>query len=331
MKPNPRVVVPVVAAIVVIVIALVFLRRAGERDRLTASGTVEATEAQLGFQAPGRIDSLLVDEGDAVRAGQPLASLDRTEARARRDQAAAQLEAARALMLELEHGSRREEIAQARAVRDAAAQRLEDARRDLARAQDLVRDSLVSTQVFEKAGIAFDVATSQLEQADEQYRLVATGARKERIAAQRAQVALSRAALDGADAVLANMVVRAPFDGVVTVRHRQLGEIVQAGAAVLSVMNRLDRWVRIYVSETRIGAVHLGQQAGITSDTFPGKSYPGEVQYISGEAEFTPKNVQTREERVKLVYAVKVRISGDPGFELKPGMPADVRLATEQR
>jgi HlyD family secretion protein len=127
------------------------------------------------------------------------------------------------------------------------------------------------------------------------------------------------------------MAMRAPFDGVVTVRHRQMGEIVQAGSAVLSVMNRLDRWVRIYVSEARIGAVHLGQKAGITSDTFPDRSYPGEVAYISSEAEFTPKNVETREERVKLVYAVKVRITGDPGFELKPGMPADVRLATGKR
>jgi len=91
-------------------------------------------------------------------------------------------------------------------------------------------------------------------------------------------------------------------------------------------MDRGDRWVRIYVSETRIGAVRTGQAADITSDTFKGRTYPGEVVHISSEAEFTPKNVQTSEERVKLVYAVKVRITGDAAFELKPGMPADVRL-----
>ena len=93
-------------------------------------------------------------------------------------------------------------------------------------------------------------------------------------------------------------------------------------------MDRDDRWVRIYVSENRIGAVHTGEAADITSDTYRGRRYSGQVTYISSEAEFTPKNVQTQEERVKLVYAVKVRITGDPRYDLKPGMPADVRLAT---
>jgi HlyD family secretion protein len=156
---------------------------------------------------------------------------------------------------------------------------------------------------------------------------VVAGPRKERIEGARAQLAQAEAALRVADAQLANTTIRAPFDGVVTVRGREPGEIVPAGSAVVSLMNRDDRWVRIYVSESRIGAVRVGQPASITSDTFKGRSYPGLVVYISSEAEFTPKNVQTREERVKLVYAVKVRITGDPGYELKPGMPADVRLA----
>src|SRR6185436_10602349 len=104
------------------------------------------------------------------------------------------------------------------------------------------------------------------------------------------------------------------------------GEIVAAGVPVLSLMNRDDRWVRIYVSEARIGAVRTGQKARIMCDTFKDRRYDGQVVYISSEAEFTPKNVQTQEERVKLVYAVKVRVTGDPGFDLKPGMPADVRL-----
>jgi HlyD family secretion protein len=123
------------------------------------------------------------------------------------------------------------------------------------------------------------------------------------------------------------MTVRSAFDGVVTVRHREPGEVVPAGSPVLTVMNRDDRWVKIYVPETRIGAVRLGLEAEITTDTFPGKTYGGTVSFIASEAEFTPKTVQTSEERVKLVYAVKVTVAGDPSFDLKPGMPADVRLA----
>jgi len=117
---------------------------------------------------------------------------------------------------------------------------------------------------------------------------------------------------------------------VVTVRHREPGETVPAGSPVLTVMNRDDRWVRIYIREDRIGAVHTGQAATITSDTYAGKTYRGAVVFIASEAEFTPKSVQTREERVKLVYAVKVRVSGDPAYDLKPGMPADVRLEQEE-
>jgi len=326
MKPNPRVIVPLLAVVVAALIVVPILRRAGERGQLTASGTVEATEAQLGFQVPGRIDSIRVREGDPARAGDPLASLDRVEATARRQQSAALLAIARAQLDELLRGARPEEVAQARAGRDAARQRLEDAQRDFDRSQELIRNNVVSQQTFDKAKTAFDVAKAQSEQADEQHRLVVTGPRRERIEAARAQVAQAEAALRAADAGLANMVIRAPFDGVVTVRHREPGEIVPAGSAVLSLMDRTDRWVRIYVSEARIGAVRTGQAASITSDTFKGRTYPGEVVYLSSEAEFTPKNVQTSEERVKLVYAVKVRITGDTAFELKPGMPADVRL-----
>jgi HlyD family secretion protein len=326
MKPNPRVIVPLLVVVVAALIVVPILRRAGERGRLAASGTVEATEAQLGFQVPGRIDSIHVREGDAARAGEPLASLDRSEAAARRQQSAALLAAARAQLDELQRGSRPEEVAQARAARDAAQQRLQDAQRDFDRAQELIRNNVVSQQTFDKAKTTLDVARAQSEQADEQHRLVVTGPRRERIEAARAQVAQAEAALRAVDAGLANMVIRAPFDGVVTVRHREPGEIVPAGSAVVSLMDRGDRWVRIYVSEARIGAVRTGQAASITSDTFKGRTYPGEVVYLSSEAEFTPKNVQTSEERVKLVYAVKVRITGDTAFELKPGMPADVRL-----
>ena len=148
----------------------------------------------------------------------------------------------------------------------------------------------------------------------------------ERIAAQRAALAEAEAALRAIEAALDNMVLRSPFAGIVTVRHREPGEIVAAGAPVLAVLNRDDRWIRIYIPETRIGAVRPGQRATISTDTYRDREYAGEVIFIASEAEFTPKNVQTSEERVKLVYAVKVRVTGDPAYDLKPGMPADVRI-----
>jgi HlyD family secretion protein len=155
------------------------------------------------------------------------------------------------------------------------------------------------------------------------------GTRRERVAAQRAVVAQAEAGVAQIDALLSNAVVIIPFAGVVTLRHRQPGETVSPGLPVLTIMDPEDRWVRIYVREDRIGEVRLGQQASIRSDTYPDRSYSGEVVFIANEAEFTPRNVQTTEERVKLVYAVKVRISGDPSHDLKPGIPADVSLVSD--
>lgn len=320
------------APLAIIVIAAVaggvyFLLRDGSADDgLSASGTVEATEASLGFQAAGRIERIHVNEGDRVKAGDTLAVLDRTELEARHAQARAQLSAAEAALSELERGARSEELVQAREADSTAAARLADAQRDLARAEQLFRGGAASQEAFDKARFAADVARSQRAQAAQQLRLVQAGPRAERIAAQRALVQSAQAQLRQVGAQLANAVVVAPFGGVVTVRQRQPGEIVAPGAPVVTVANFDDRWVRIYIAENRLGAVTIGEPATITTDTYRDRSYAGAVSFIASEAEFTPRNVQTTEERVKLVYAVKVRIMGDSALALKPGMPADVVL-----
>jgi HlyD family secretion protein len=293
---------------------------------LLASGTVEATEAHLGFQASGRIERIAVREGEAVAAGDVLAVVDDKELLARREEAEARIVASRAVLRELESGFRSEEVAQARASLGAARKRVSDAERDLERTKRLYDGGAVSREAYDKALLALEIAESQRDQAQEQLRMLETGPRQETIEAQRAQNLQAEASLRAIEAALDNLRIVAPFDGVVTVRHREPGETVAPGTAVLTLMNPDDRWVRIYVQEDRIGAVHLETAAAIDSDTYPDKSYQGRVRFIASEAEFTPKNVQTTEERVKLVYAVKVQIEGDPRFDLKPGMPADVRL-----
>ena len=325
---NRKRVIPIVVGVLVIATAtylLAFRNRASAADA-PVSGTVEATEADLGFQVPGRIDSVGPHEGDRVKAGDTLALLDRTELAARQAQAQAALTAARAVLAQMEHGSRTEELAQAREGDSTAAARLADAQRDFDRTQRLFQGGAVPREAFDKASLALDVARGAKSQADQQLKLVAAGPRVETIDAQRAAVAQAQAAVHQADAAMDNGVIRAPFDGVVTVRDREPGETVGAGAPVLTVMNLADRWVRIYLREDRIGAVKLAEPASISTDTYAGRSYPGAVSFISSQAEFTPRNVQTTEERVKLVYAVKVRIAGDTAEDLKPGMPADVKL-----
>ncbi len=319
----------VVVLVVVAVVAWLTLRNGNGNGEIDASGTVEATDADLGFNAPGRVAEVAVREGDAVRRGDVLARLEASELEARKAAAEAQLQAARAMLSELEAGARSEEIAQARAAVRAAEQQMEDARRDLDRAETLHAGGAISQEALDKARTRYEVTGAQLDQAREAFRAVETGPRRERIEAQRAAVSAAEATVRQATAALDYTVVTAPFDGRVTTRHRDPGETVQPGQPVVTLLDPDDRWVRIYVAEDRIGAVAIGQRAVITSDTYPDQEYEGRVIFIAEEAEFTPRNVQTKEDRVKLVYAVRVEITGDAEHILKPGTPADVRLVSD--
>lgn len=325
--PAKRV-LPAIALLLVIGLVSYFLLHRGETAGagLTASGTVEATDAALGFQVPGRVESVRIREGETARRGETLATLDRADLNARLSEAQAQQAAAQALLEEMLHGPRPEELAQAHEADSVATARLLDAQQDYARMQSLLRGNVISQQTFDKSRTNLDVAQSQKHQAEQQLTLVRTGPRPERITAQRAVVAQAEGGVRQVLAGLTNAIVVAPFDGVVTVRNHEPGETVSAGAPVITMSNLADRWVRVYIPEDRIGLVHLGEPATIRTDTYRGKSYQGTVSFISPEAEFTPRNVQTPEERVKLVYAVKVRIVDDAANELKPGMPADVTL-----
>ncbi|MFC1475403.1 HlyD family secretion protein [Candidatus Zixiibacteriota bacterium] len=326
MSKKKRIIIPVLLVLVAASIWFGIIRDGGGNGSWRASGTVEATEARLGFPVPGRVDMILVREGDLVQGGTELAVLDRAETTARYQQAVAQVSGARAMLSELESGARVEEIARARAARDAAAEQSNDAGRDLDRVKELYAGGAVSKEALDKQQTAVDVARSRFTEAAEFLRQLESGPRAEKIAAQRAVLQQAQAHVAAIEAALANMTIRAPFTGLITVRHHQPGEIVPAGATVLTMQNRDDRWVRTYVPENKIGALQLGAPATISTDSYKDKTYAGEVIFIAAEAEFTPKTVQTAEERVRLVYQVKVRITDDPSYELKAGMPADVEL-----
>ena len=325
MKNRIRIVIPVLL-VVIIAVVLISTRGGAEDAGLFASGTIEATEADLGFQIPGRVAEVEPREGDAVSGGQALAWLDLSELEAGRDGARAQVAAAEARLSELRNGARPQELAQAEAAMRSADQRTADASRDAERARRLFEGGAVSQQMLDKALTTLEVMQAAREQAAEALALVQEGPRQETLQAQSAMVDQGRANLARADAMLANAVITAPFPGVITVRHREPGEAVGPGAPVLTILDPQDRWVRIYVREDQIGRVRIGMTAEIVSDTYPDEVYPGEVVFIGSEAEFTPRNVQTNEERIKLVYPVKVRITGDADFHLKPGIPADVTL-----
>ena len=330
MSPKHRIRAGVVIATAAGIAGWLALRTSGaDESELAASGTVEVVEADLGFQTAGRIESLAVREGNAVTRGSTLAQLDRSELDARRAAAEAQLAASQALLDELQTGSREEEVAQGRAAVRAASRRLNDAERDLERTGRLFEGGAVSQQDLDHQQTAFELAQAEQDQTRERLIVLETGPRRERIAAQAANVRQAEAALAQIDATLANTAIIAPFDGIVTIKHRSVGEIVPPGTPVVTVMNPDERWVRIYLRQDVVGRVALGQTVTITADAYSDRTYRGEVTHIASEAEFTPRNVQTTAERVKLVFEVRVRIIEDPTFDLKPGLAADVLLDTD--
>ena len=172
---------------------------------------------------------------------------------------------------------------------------------------------------------AIEQARAAWLQAQQRYELVRKGPRKETIEQARARAEQARQALAVAETRLSYTTLSSPLTGVVLSKNIEPGEYVAAGTPIVTVGDLEHPWLRAYINETDLGRVKVGQRVRVTADTFPGKAYEGHVSFISSQAEFTPKSVQTEKERVKLVYRIKVEIA-NPNMELKPGMPADAEI-----
>ncbi|MBI3994378.1 MAG: efflux RND transporter periplasmic adaptor subunit [Nitrospirae bacterium] len=319
----------VIGGVVVILLATAATIRYFNSDsadgRIAASGTIEATEVRIESKVTGRIEKILADEGDRVAEGQLLVQIEDHELEAQVRAAEAQVEAARANLSNLEAGSREQEIKKAEAALEEAQANLEKTRIDRDRLERLHHDKVVSDQEWERARTAFDVAAAQQREAREHLDLLKAGTRRQVIEAARGEFRGAEAALDLVRVQLENARLTAPLASTVFLRNREPGELATPGSTILTLGDLDHLWVSIYVKETDLGRVKLSGEAAISVDSFPGKKYRGKVIRISDQAEFTPKTIQTKEERVKLVFEVKVAIENQ-NSELKPGMPADVEL-----
>jgi HlyD family secretion protein len=314
----------VVALVEMIVIGYGFWlkHQANQPHLLHLSGTIEATTSSVGFNVGGRVMSRPVDEGDVVHQGQVLAILDDTTLREQVRAREAELAVARAAHLDTRQGPRASEIqagkatlAQARALAAASADRR-------ARTIRLFKGGGISSIEYTHTLHNDDEARARVDEANARLKSLLEGTRPAQIAQAAARVKQAEAALALAQANLAYATVRSPMEGVVLAKHVEPGEVVAPGAGAVTIAKLNDVYLRVYVPEAQLGLIKLGQKAGVKTDTYPGKVYPGRVSYLSSEAEFTPRTVQTPEERVKLVYRVKIDVP-NPAFDLKPGMPAD--------
>ncbi len=268
----------------------------------------------------------------------------------------ADLAAAEARLAELRNGSRPQEKLDAKAAVDSAASQVDRTRRDWDRAQTLYKNDDISTAQFDQFRDAWQNAEAALKSVKERESLVLAGPRTEQINGQSAQVEHARAALKMAEASALEIKRReqelstrraeidrskaslslinsqiddttaiSPVDGVVLVKSADVGEVLAPGTTVVTVGDIDHPWLRGYINETDLAKVKLGSKARVTTDSYPGKVYEGRVTFIASEAEFTPKQIQTQQERVKLVYRIKIEIA-NPNHELKSNMPADAEI-----
>lgn len=388
MKKRLRIILPLLVLIIIGVVVFNVFRHRKDNSTLQFSGNIEVTETQMSFRIPGRLEERLVEEGDRVKARQPIARLDKRDQTIALAQTEANLAYTRAVLAELEAGSRKEDITKAEAAAMQARQSLtelqngsrtqdiESARAALDSAKAAERSALVelnqakidqdryislykensiskntletfqtrykttdnrakeATAQTKAAGQQLELlkigprieqlhkAEAALQQAEAEYALIKAGPRQETIDQARAKMRVAEETVKQAEQQLDYTELIAPMDAVVLSTSAEAGEYLNPASPVLTLGQMDKPWLRAYINETDLGRIKLAQEVQVSTDTFPDKTYLGRVSYISSQAEFTPKTVQTFEERVKLMYRIKVMLD-NIDHELKPGMPAD--------
>ena len=296
-----------------------------DSSRVSVSGNIEVIDAEVSFKIAGRVEAREVTEGETVKTGQVVARLEKSDLAQEVALRRADVQYARAVLAELEAGTRPEEIAQAAAALELAKAEAERARLEFVRQQELRKQAVATDREFEVADTSFKTSQAKVREADERLKLLKKGPRQEAIDQARARLEQAKQALLLAETRLGYAVIVSPLTGLVLSKNIEPGEYVAPGTPVVTVGDLEHPWLRAYINETDLGRVKVGQRVTVTTDTYPDRKYEGEVTFISSQAEFTPKNVQTKKERVKLVYRIKIEIP-NPRRELKPGMPADAEI-----
>jgi HlyD family secretion protein len=294
-------------------------------NRISASGNIEITETIVSSKVTGEVISILKDEGTKVNKGDTIIIIDHDNLNLQLTQAVASQEVAKAQLNLLRAGARSEDINQAENTLKQAEINLGLASNDKDRMTDLYKSQAITKKQYEDVVAKYELSLSQLNTAKENLKKLKNLARPEEIKQAEANLERQIAAVNLLKKNIRDCYVQSPLNGYVVKTFVEEGETVSMLSSLFKVSNLEVTELVIYISEEELGKVKLGQSADVSTDTFKDKLYKGEVIYISPEAEFTPKNIQTEEERTKLVYAVKIRIP-NPDQELKGGMPADATI-----
>jgi membrane fusion protein YbhG len=353
MKTSKRHVLVIVVLVALLgggylVLGAGFWNRGLPEGLIQANGRIEGDHLTVASKFPGRIQELLVREGDSVTTGQVMVRIDDVQTRARVDQARHGWEATEAqvqsahtalavlnLEVPLAIESAQSHVDEAKAVLEKTKAVEQEARLDEQRLRSLLPEQAVAQQQYDQALARWNVAKSEVqvarstlakttkELAQAQLGWKRIHAKEKEVAAMESQRDQLEAVLNEAESVLADLTIHAPANGTITTRMVDLGEVVSVGAPLFEIVD-LDRlYLKVYVPEIQIGKIRLDLLARIHTDAFPDQPFDATVRYIASKAEFTPKEVQTPDERVKLIYAVKLYVKENPDHRLTPGLPAD--------
>ena len=313
---------------VISLILILFLAGCGgnkNANLITASGTIESVDVTVSSKLSGQIRKINIEEGDKVKSGGLLLELDHDLLDIQLRQAEARVQQAEAQLRLLQSGARKEDIEVTEQSLKQAKINLEQAKQDKERYSSLYETRTITKKQYDDAVARYDVALAQYNSAKENVDKIKSIIRPEEIQSANANL---KSLMAGADLLRKNIEdckVYAPVDGFVSKKYVEEGEIVSPQSSLMKISDLETVDLVIYLTEVEMAKVKLGQNADIKIDAYKDKTFNGKIIYISPEAEFTPKNIQTQDERTKLVFAVKIRIP-NPKFELKPGMPADASL-----
>jgi HlyD family secretion protein len=296
-----------------------------EKNFIEATGNIETINVTVSSKVNGEVISVLKDEGDKVQSGDTIMIIDSSVYEIKLHEAEASLLSAEAQLELAKTGARKEDIQQAEQMLKQAEVNFQSAENDKIRFENLYQSKSVSKKQYVDAVARYELMLAQLNSAKENLRKIQSIIRPEELKQAKANYDRIKANVELIKKNLNDCYVTSPIDGIIVKRFVEKGETVTNLSSLFRVSNLYQVELLVYVNEQDLGKVKLGQQVDITIDAFPNKIYEGKIIYISPEAEFTPKNIQTKEERTKLVFAVKVRID-NPNLELKAGLPADARI-----
>jgi HlyD family secretion protein len=296
-----------------------------DNDRIKASGNIEATNIIVSSQVSGKVLQILKDEGNKVNKNDTVIIIDPETYKLKLEEALAAKEVAQAQFNLLKEGARKEDVKQAEENLKQAQVTFNLAEKDKERMENLFQAKSITKKQYDDAMANYEITQARLKSANENFEKVKNLARPEELKQAEANLNRVIANVNLIQKNLNDCYVTSPSSGFITKKFVEVGETAGMMSSLFQVADLSSVDLVIYVPETELGKVQLGQKAEITVDTYPDKFFNGKVIYISPQAEFTPKNIQTQEERTKLVFAVKIKID-NPEFELKDGMPADASI-----